>query len=92
MPEDNDSSGILNAKCPICKKPVTALYRPFCSRRCADVDLHHWLKGNYAIPAEDNAEPDAFESEENEQNQIPSAGEQEERGKLVPFPTKGKRR
>jgi endogenous inhibitor of DNA gyrase (YacG/DUF329 family) len=24
-------------------------FRPFCSRRCADIDLARWLKGSYAI-------------------------------------------
>ncbi|MDA3889585.1 MAG: DNA gyrase inhibitor YacG [Allgaiera sp.] len=43
--------------CPICGKPVDPAYRPFCSRRCADVDLAHWLRGNYAIPATEE-EPD----------------------------------
>ncbi|WP_138468317.1 DNA gyrase inhibitor YacG [Poseidonocella sp. HB161398] len=42
--------------CPICDKPADARYRPFCSRRCADVDLGRWLRGSYAIPAE--ADPD----------------------------------
>ena len=44
--------------CPICKKPSDPACRPFCSRRCADIDLARWLKGAYAIPAEDAA-PDA---------------------------------
>jgi endogenous inhibitor of DNA gyrase (YacG/DUF329 family) len=35
--------------CPICGKPVDPAYRPFCSRRCADVDLQRWLTGRYAI-------------------------------------------
>jgi len=39
------------AKCPICRKPAAADYRPFCSRRCSDVDLQRWLTGGYAIPA-----------------------------------------
>jgi uncharacterized protein len=38
------------AKCPICGKPAEATVKPFCSKRCADVDLHGWLKGRYAIP------------------------------------------
>ena len=38
------------AECPICGKPVDAKFRPFCSRRCADIDLHGWLKGGYSIP------------------------------------------
>jgi len=38
--------------CPICGKPAHADYRPFCSRRCADVDLSRWLKGRYVIPGD----------------------------------------
>ena len=37
--------------CPICGKPAGQMFRPFCSRRCADVDLHRWLSGAYAVPA-----------------------------------------
>ena len=36
--------------CPICGKPRSEHYDPFCSKRCADVDLHRWLKGSYVIP------------------------------------------
>jgi len=36
--------------CPICGKPRSQRYDPFCSRRCADVDLHRWLKGSYVVP------------------------------------------
>jgi endogenous inhibitor of DNA gyrase (YacG/DUF329 family) len=43
-------------KCPICKRPVVARYRPFCSKRCADLDLGRWLDGAYAIPAEEDEE------------------------------------
>ncbi|MDG1282247.1 MAG: DNA gyrase inhibitor YacG [Pseudorhodobacter sp.] len=38
--------------CPICARKPDEKYRPFCSRRCADVDLGRWLTGSYAIPAE----------------------------------------
>ncbi|MBL9051201.1 MAG: DNA gyrase inhibitor YacG [Tabrizicola sp.] len=38
--------------CPVCGKPTDAAYRPFCSRRCADVDLGRWLTESYRIPAE----------------------------------------
>jgi uncharacterized protein len=38
--------------CPVCGKPRQERYDPFCSRRCADVDLHRWLKGSYVIPGE----------------------------------------
>lgn len=39
--------------CPICERPVIAAYRPFCSRRCADLDLAKWLNGSYAVPSDD---------------------------------------
>ena len=35
--------------CPICGKPQTPDYRPFCTRRCANIDLQRWLSGRYAI-------------------------------------------
>lgn len=38
--------------CPICGKPAAADYRPFCSRRCADIDLARWLNEGYRLPAE----------------------------------------
>ncbi|MEM6665579.1 MAG: DNA gyrase inhibitor YacG [Pseudomonadota bacterium] len=44
--------------CPICGEDRAEAYRPFCSKRCADVDLNRWLKGRYAVPVveEDGAE------------------------------------
>jgi uncharacterized protein len=44
-------------KCPGCGKPEAAEYRPFCSRRCADVDLQRWFAGAYAVPAEEAEGP-----------------------------------
>jgi len=41
-------------KCPICGKPAVEAFRPFCSKRCADVDLNRWLTGAYVIPARDD--------------------------------------
>ena len=46
------------AKCPICGKPAELLFRPFCSKRCADVDLHRWFSGSYAIPVTEDEEED----------------------------------
>ncbi|HUO92078.1 MAG TPA: DNA gyrase inhibitor YacG [Rhizomicrobium sp.] len=43
-------------KCAVCGKPQAEKFKPFCSKRCADVDLSRWLKGNYAIPAEEPPE------------------------------------
>jgi len=45
-------------KCPICGKPTVAAFRPFCSRRCADVDLNRWLSGVYAVPVTEDEEED----------------------------------
>ena len=58
--------------CPICRRPLgedaqETRFHPFCSKRCADVDLGRWLKGNYAIPAvetEDQSEDAAGQSED----------------------------
>jgi len=44
--------------CPICAKPAVERYRPFCSKRCADVDLNRWLTGAYAIPAAEEDDED----------------------------------
>jgi endogenous inhibitor of DNA gyrase (YacG/DUF329 family) len=51
------------SSCPICRQPTAQKFRPFCSKRCADVDLSRWLKGAYAIPAEEKV-PDVIEDEE----------------------------
>ena len=47
LPSNNNKT----ASCPICGEPVVEQYAPFCSKRCADIDLHRWLTGSYAIPA-----------------------------------------
>ena len=49
--------------CPICRKPAVEKFRPFCSKRCADVDLHRWFSGTYTVPVveaedEDGTKPD----------------------------------
>ncbi len=41
--------------CPICRKPVTEHYAPFCSKRCSDIDLGRWLDGRYVIEGDDSA-------------------------------------
>lgn len=53
-------------RCPICRQAISEdengeRYRPFCSKRCADIDLGKWLTGNYAIPA---AEEDSEDEED----------------------------
>jgi uncharacterized protein len=39
--------------CPICGQAMQLRYKPFCSKRCADVDLNRWLTGKYAVPVEE---------------------------------------
>jgi hypothetical protein len=56
-------------KCAICGRPAEAQFRPFCSRRCADLDLQRWLSGRYAIPstadeAEGEAELDPYRDDD----------------------------
>ncbi len=44
------SNSTASARCPVCGAPADPTVRPFCSTRCADVDLLRWLRGAYAIP------------------------------------------
>lgn len=42
-------------KCPICGKPARVEHKPFCSKRCADIDLGKWLGEGYRIPTDEVA-------------------------------------
>lgn len=44
------------ARCPICGKPPEVAYKPFCSQRCTNVDLHRWLGGGYSIQTDEAPE------------------------------------
>ncbi|GAA3865363.1 DNA gyrase inhibitor YacG [Celeribacter arenosi] len=46
--------------CPICGKDRVEKYRPFCSKRCADIDLGRWMNGSYAVPSEREDDPEAL--------------------------------
>jgi uncharacterized protein len=48
--------------CPICRKPSVQAYHPFCSARCADIDLNRWLSGAYVIPGDQLEEDDLVET------------------------------
>jgi endogenous inhibitor of DNA gyrase (YacG/DUF329 family) len=52
--------------CPICGKPAVAEFRPFCTRRCANVDLNRWLGGVYAVPVKDDEDEDGARKGEGE--------------------------
>ena len=44
--------------CPICGKPAADTFRPFCSKRCADVDLNRWFSGSYVVPGKQEEDED----------------------------------
>jgi endogenous inhibitor of DNA gyrase (YacG/DUF329 family) len=50
-------------RCPLCGKPATTRHQPFCSSRCADIDLGRWLNGTYRVgsdePANEEPPPEA---------------------------------
>ena len=48
----------IQAKCPVCGKPADAKYQPFCTKRCADIDLGRWLKESYRVPTEEGLSDD----------------------------------
>ncbi|HET7085151.1 MAG TPA: DNA gyrase inhibitor YacG [Rhizomicrobium sp.] len=58
------------ADCPVCGKPAQEAFKPFCSKRCADVDLGRWFKGGYAIPGPpaDPASPSQPREKDEEQD------------------------
>jgi endogenous inhibitor of DNA gyrase (YacG/DUF329 family) len=47
-------------RCPICRKPAVVEFRPFCSKRCADVDLNRWLSGAYIVPGREEEDEDGL--------------------------------
>lgn len=59
MSDTHDKKG---PRCPVCGMPTQKDFRPFCSRRCADVDLARWLGGAYAIPGAEDADEDGDQS------------------------------
>jgi endogenous inhibitor of DNA gyrase (YacG/DUF329 family) len=56
--------------CPICGKATETAFKPFCSKRCADIDLNRWLSGVYAIPVKED---------EDEDGERPADGDAEEK-------------
>lgn len=52
------TSAAVGGRCPICTAPTEVAFRPFCSRRCSDVDLSRWLRGGYAIAGRADVDED----------------------------------
>lgn len=49
MSEDPQHQDTIAGNCSICGRPRVEAYKPFCSKRCSDVDLARWLRGSYTI-------------------------------------------
>jgi endogenous inhibitor of DNA gyrase (YacG/DUF329 family) len=49
--------------CPNCRRIAVAEFRPFCSRRCADVDLGRWITGQYVVPGSEGEADEATEDQ-----------------------------
>lgn len=69
MTDQTDNTAKPQLACPTCGGPAAAPAaaggkspRPFCSRRCADIDLGRWFQGRYAIPAVDAADDSIIET------------------------------
>ncbi len=57
--------------CPICGEETVNRFRPFCSKRCADIDLAKWLNGSYAVPSQREEDIEADISDAPEAHQRP---------------------
>ncbi len=66
---DIERSATAAPACPICGKPRDEAYKPFCSKRCADIDLNRWLSGVYAVPVKDDEDEDGERPADNDNNE-----------------------
>jgi uncharacterized protein len=62
--------------CAVCQKPAVEKFKPFCSARCADIDLHRWLSESYAIPVK----AEESEDEQDEALQKPAENPEDKGG------------
>ena len=67
MSDDTTSQNDHKPPCPICGKPTAQEFRPFCSKRCANVDLQRWFSGRYAVPTADEDEAERPEMDGSEE-------------------------
>lgn len=65
MPDDTRQRAARN--CPICGRPTDPVYSPFCSKRCADIDLNRWLSGVYAAPVAEEEDEDGARVQDEEE-------------------------
>lgn len=60
--------------CPICSKDAAEKFHPFCSKRCADIDLGRWMTGAYAVPSEDPDDDELMHELEKALGEIAAGG------------------
>lgn len=58
MMETSEPREIRAPLCPLCGKLAVETFKPFCSKRCADLDLSRWLNGVYAVAAREEEDED----------------------------------
>ena len=49
----NNIIPLIGGKCPMCGKRRIQEFRPFCSKRCADLDLGRWFNEDYRVSEEE---------------------------------------
>ena len=61
-------STLHTVRCPQCGKTVewtpASAFRPFCSKRCKEIDLGAWASESYRIPVVDDENEDGTPTEE----------------------------
>ncbi len=62
--DDDDIAG--PRRCPTCEAPTRHSFRPFCSKRCQDLDLGRWLRGSYRIPTQEGPEDATAEGDDDD--------------------------
>ena len=53
--------------CPICGRAPETEFRPFCSKRCADIDLGRWFNESYVVP--ELIDPEAIDIQRNQDDE-----------------------
>ena len=65
----------MKVRCPSCGKDADYIpqnkFRPFCSERCATLDLGAWADEKYAVPAEDQSVNENSDAESIAASEIP---------------------
>jgi len=56
----------MKANCPLCHKPADEKHKPFCSKRCADIDLGRWLGGRYRVETDEKINHTSKPSDDND--------------------------